>query len=258
MPLPPEEPRLKARALRFCLQLLLHVLAVCAAAGAFVAYEHFRLQEGSGSLAHGFLAAAALLGLAPLRALLHSVNVVRGKALHLAHGLGGLAVFGLAGAGVISGTPLADRAAMAPFALMAAPQAFLHPHRASGPEETAAARQFVQSLPEVGAFAAPGALATPDGIARATRILTSLVAKAEVLGRAEMKDDPEFKKAAAQLGDAGFMEQVRQTAWRGGLSLGLDSLRRAMTQVERAARAQGATSSAQHLAELQRQLAKDR
>jgi hypothetical protein len=248
----------KQRAITALLHAALHGLLLTAALGAFLAYGHYKLQAGSASTAHVFLGTSALLGFAPIRSIAHGIFAIEGKALHLLHGLGGLGLFALVGTGAVSGDRFSVDAALAPFSLMAAPQAFLHPHRASSPEEATAARRFIEGLPQLEALARPGALTSPEGMTQAMRALTTAVAKAEALGRAELKNDPGFQNAAATVGSPGFAENLRRKLWRGGLTLGLDSVERAMERTEQAARAQGSPGNLERVAQLRRRLTADR
>lgn len=76
-------------------RILLHAGFLLVAVVAFGAYEHFKLHgESTQSLAS--LAAAAGFGFAPVRALVCELLAIEGKALHLVHGVGGLALGGLA------------------------------------------------------------------------------------------------------------------------------------------------------------------
>src|SRR5262245_1727481 len=103
----------------------IHCLFLLTAAAAFVAYQHFKLN-GQSTLALVSLVAAGVFAFAPLRALIGECFAIEGKLPHALHGVGGLAFIGLAAGGVISGQPLLNRAALAPFAIMGAAQAMMH------------------------------------------------------------------------------------------------------------------------------------
>lgn len=188
-------------------KVLLHAASLSIAAVAFVVYEHLKLRGSAGqSLAS--LAVAAVFGLAPLRALAHAFFEVERKVVHFAHGLGSLAVLGLGSAGVISGAPLLDHAAMAPFAIMGAAQAMMHQDHPRNRAQAQALRRFATSLPEVAQLASPGNLSSPERVRRAVAVLSDLLAKAQALGETELRADPGFQSALARV----------------GLTLGLDSI----------------------------------
>jgi hypothetical protein len=191
-------------------RVLLHGLALVLAAIAFVAYEHFKLT-GQSTAALVSLIASGVLALAPLRVLLGGVFAIEGKALHVLHGLGGLAFVGLAAGGAISGRPLLDHAAMAPFAIMGAAQAIMHQNHPRNAKQAAALQQFASSLPEVAVFAKRD-LTSPANAARAVHVLNDLISKAEVLGETELEADPQFQSAWAR------------ATMHTGLALGLDSI----------------------------------
>lgn len=188
-------------------KVLLHGASLSIAVVAFVVYEHLKLHGSAGqSLAS--LAVAAGFGLAPLRALAHALFEIERNVMHFAHGLGGLAVLGLGSAGVISGAPLLDHAAMAPFAIMGAAQAIMHQDHPRSREQAAALRRFATSLPEVAQFTKAGNLSSPERARRAIAVLGDLLAKAQALGETELRADPGFQSALARV----------------GLTLGLDSI----------------------------------
>jgi hypothetical protein len=128
--------------------------------------------------------------------------------MHFAHGLGGLAVLGLGSAGVISGAPVLDHAAMAPFAIMGAAQAMMHQDHPRNREQAEALRRFATSLPEVAQFTRSGDLSSPERARRAIVVLSDLLNKAQVLGETELRADPGFQSALVRV----------------GLTLGLDSI----------------------------------
>jgi hypothetical protein len=142
-------------------RVFLHCLLLLVAAAAFVAYEHFKLN-GQSTAALASLVAAGILVLAPVRALIGELFAIEGKALHALHGLGGLAFVGLAAGGVVSGQPLLDHAAMAPFAIMGAAQALTHQNHPRNAKQAEAMRRFATSLPEVAEFTRSGSLTSPD------------------------------------------------------------------------------------------------
>jgi hypothetical protein len=201
--------------------LLLHgVLHPLLAIAAFGAYEHFKLN-GQSVPSYASLVAAAGFALAPVRAMARELLAVEGAVLHLVHGVGGLAVIGLAAGGVISGGPILDRAAPAlgPFAIMGAAQALMHQDHPRSREEADALRRFAASLPELQQLTRGGSLGSPASARRAVAVLSDLIAKAQALGEAELRADP------------GFQGALRQTTARVGLSLGLDGVDRAIARL---------------------------
>lgn len=198
-------------------RILLHAGFLLVAAVAFGAYEHFKLHgESTQSLAS--LAAAAGFGFAPVRALVRELFAIEGKALHLVHGVGGLALGGMALGGVVSGGPLLTHAALAPFAIMGAAQAMMHQDHPRSPAQAEALRRFATSLPEVEQFT-QGNLTSPANARRAVAVLTDLVAKAQALGETELQSDP------------GFQSALKRVTTRFGLSLGMDAIDRAIGQL---------------------------
>lgn len=215
---------------------VLHGVFLLIAVVAFTAYEHFKIHgESMQSLAS--LLAAAGFGLAPVRALARGLLAIEGKALHLVHGVGSVAIFGLAMGGVISGGPLLTHAALAPFAIMGAAQAIMHQDHPRNPEQAEALRRFAASLPEVEQFTKSGDLTSPANVRRAIAVLTDLVAKAQALGETELRADP------------GFQSALRQVTTRFGVSLGLDAVERAVAALAENPSAAGA------LPELRKRLA---
>lgn len=175
-------------------KILLHAVFLLIAVVAFGAYAHFKLHDQyAQSLASLLLAAG--FGLAPVRAMVRELFSIEGKLLHLVHGVGGLALIGLALGGVVSGGPLLTHAALAPFAIMGAAQAVMHQDHPRSPEEAAALKRFVTSLPEVEQFTKSGNLASPANVQRVITVLTDLINKAQVLGEAELRSDPGFQAA---------------------------------------------------------------
>ncbi len=213
-PAPPGAPEPASPVPAIVGKVLLHGAFLSIAVVAFIVYEHLKLHGSAGqSLAS--LAVAAGFGLAPLRALAHAFFEVERKLMHFAHGLGGLAVLGLGSAGVISGAPLLDHAAMAPFAIMGAAQAMMHQGHPRSPEQAAALRRFATSLPEVAQLTRSSNLSSPEGARRAVAVLSDLLTKAQVLGETELRADPGFQSALARV----------------GLTLGLDSIDHAIASL---------------------------
>jgi hypothetical protein len=196
-------------------RVLRYAVLLAAAAAAYVAHEHFALNaQSTASLV--CLIAAALLALTPLRAILGELFALEAKVLHLAHGLGGLVLIGLSTAGVVSGGPLLTHAALAPFAIMGAAQAIMHQDHPRNAAQAEALRRFATSLPEVEQFTKAGSLSSPENAARAVAVLTDLLHKAQALGETELQADP------------GFQSALRQLTTRFGLTLGLDSIDKAI------------------------------
>jgi hypothetical protein len=194
---------------------LLHLARIIAcgagAAGLFVCYQHFKVSGQSG-LSTGSLIGAALLALVPVRALLHEFFGVESKVLHLVHGLGGLALVALPVSGLVSGAPMLTHAAMAPFAIMGAAQAFMHQNNPRNAQQAEAMRRFATSLPEVAQFTKSGDLSSPANISRAITVLTDLLGKAQAVGETELQADP------------GFQSALSSATTKVGLTLGLDSI----------------------------------
>jgi len=199
-------------------RILLHGAFLLIAIGCLAAYEHFKAEGQSGtSLAS--LAAAAAFGFAPGRDLVRLVFGVEGRLLHLAHGLGGLALGALPLTGVVSGTPVLTHAATAPFAIMGAAQAVMHQNHPRNAKQAAALQRFAASLPEVAQFAGSKDLASPENARRAVVVLSDIIAKAEALGETELESDP------------GFQSALRQTSTRFGVNLGLDAVGLTLTKL---------------------------
>ncbi len=201
--------RARALALRF----FLHCALLAGAAASFAAYEHLKL-EGASTGSTVALIAAAGLGLSPVRAIVHELFAVEGAVLHLVHGVGALALMGLTLGGVISGRPLLDRAALAPFAMMGAAQGLMHQPRNA--EQAVALRRFVTSISEVRGLTRSGALGSTSNVRQSIAILSDLVSKAQSLGETELRSDPAFQSA------------FRRTLLRTGVSLELDSVEEAL------------------------------
>ena len=196
---------------RVALLLLLHLGCLVVSVACLVAYEHFRAAGASGA-SIACLVVGAVLGFAPARDVVRLVFKVEGKVLHLAHGLGGLALLGLPVAGVVSGPPVLSHAALAPFAVMGAAQAVMHQQHPRNAEQAAALRTFVTSLPEVAQFTSTRNLASPRNVQRAIAVLTDILTKAQALGETELKADPQFQSALSRV------------TTRMGAGLGLDAV----------------------------------
>jgi hypothetical protein len=207
----PTAPRQRSVLRGALLHGLLHPLVAVAAFGA---YEHLKVQ-GQPAASLACLAVAAGFALAPVRWLAREVLALEGAVLHLVHGVGSLALLGLGLGGVVSGRPIVDRAALAPFAMMGAAQALMHADRPRSREQADALRRFVTSLPEVQQLARSRDALSPAQARRAVAVLTDLVGKAQAVGETELRSDP------------GFQSALRRAGARFGLSLGLDSVDRA-------------------------------
>ena len=191
---------------------LLHwVLALAGSAALFVGYEHLQLN-GQAMPAYACLAGSALLVLNPLKALVHRVFSIERGVMHMVHAVGGLGLIALPITGAVTGTPVLTHAALAPFAIMGAAQAVMHQNHPRNAAQAAALRNFASSLPEVEQFTRSGDLTSPANVARAVRVLTDLLSKAQALGETELQSDP------------GFQSALRQVGVRTGLSLGLDAI----------------------------------
>jgi len=224
---------------RLVQRILLHAVSLLLAAGAFVAYQHFKLQ-GQSTPATVSLVAAGLFAFSPIRALIGEFFSLEGKVLHAFHGLGALGLMGLAGGGIVEGNGLLTHAAMAPFALMGAAQAVMHQNHPRNAQQAEALRRFASSLPEVAQFTQSGNLASPANATRAVSVLQDLISKAEALGETELQADPNFQSALAQ------------ATTRTGLTLGLDSIDQAINKLA----ANPATAAA--VPDLRRRLAQAR
>jgi len=188
------------------------------AVGLLAAYEHFN-AELSRTAAIVCLVAAAGFGFAPLREIIRIVFRVEGKALHLAHAIGGLGLIALPVSGVVSGTPLLTHAALAPFAVMGAAQAMMHADHPRNARQAAALQQFVLTIPAVARVTSPKDLASPASAARAVNALSDMLSKAQVLGETELDADP------------GFQSAMRRVSTRFGASLGLDAVNLALNRM---------------------------
>jgi hypothetical protein len=190
---------------------LIHGAFLLIALGCLALYEHFRV-EGASAASVACLVAAGVFGFAPGRDLVRAVFRVEGKALHLVHALGGLALLALPLSGVIPGVPVLTHAAMAPFEIMGAAQAVMHQGHPRNAKQAAALQRFATSLPEVAQFAGSKDLASPANAMRAVAALSDIMAKAKALGATELESDP------------GFQSALRQASTRFGANLGLDAV----------------------------------
>lgn len=223
---------------------LLHwVLGLAGSAALFVGYEHLKLN-GQPLPAYACLAGSALLVLNPLKALLHRVFSIERGLMHLVHAVGGLGLIALPATGVISGTPMLTHAALAPFAIMGAAQAIMHQNHPRNAAQAAALRNFATSLPEVEQFTRSGDFTSPANVARAVRVLTDLLSKAQLLGETELQSDP------------GFQSALKQVGVRTGLSLGLDAINHSIdVMAQSPAAASAAPALRARLAQVRRSLA---
>jgi hypothetical protein len=219
-------------------RVLMHLGFLVIAVGCFAAWAHFKVA-GNSTASLVSLVAAGGFALMPVRDLSHAFFSVEGRALHLLHGLGGLALIGLPLTGVVSGGRALTGAAMAPFAIMGAAQAVMHQDHPRNAQQAAALRNFASSLPEVAQFAGSD-LTKPANAMRAMTVLTDIVGKAEALGQTELQSDP------------GFQSALRQVSTRMGANLGLDAV-----DVELAKLAKDPATAAQAAA-LQQQVARAR
>jgi hypothetical protein len=165
---------------------------------------------------------------------------VEGGALHLLHGVGGLALISLPVTGVISGAPVLSRTAMAPFAIMGAAQAVMHQNQPRNAAQAAALQRFAASLPEVSQFTGSKDLTSPANARRAVEALSDIIGKAQALGETELAADPKFQSALSQV-----------TA-RFGTTLGLDAVQLALSRLA------GSPAAAAAVPDLQARLNKAR
>jgi hypothetical protein len=198
--------------------LLRYVVVLALAAVALIAHEHYKLQ-GQPMPALVTLLAAGALVLVPIRAVLGKLFSLAGTTLHLAHGAGALAFAGLSLGGVVSGAPLVQHAAMAPFSIMGAAQAIMHQDHPRNAQQAAALRQFATSLPEIQQFTSSRDLTSPANAARAVSVLTDLVTKAQALGETELQADP------------GYQSALSRVTTHVGLTLGLDTIDQAIQKL---------------------------
>jgi hypothetical protein len=195
-------------------RILLHLVYLFIALGAFLAYQHYS-TIGAKTESMVSLLVAGGFALAPVRAVLHAFFAVERRVLHAVHGLGGLAVVGLGLSGAVQGRPMLTHAALAPFAMMGAAQALMHPNQPRNAAQAAALQRFVTSLPEIEQFT-KGDLTSPANAQRAVAVMSDLVAKAQALGETELAADPNFQSA------------LSRATTHVGLSLGLDAIDQAL------------------------------
>jgi hypothetical protein len=195
-------------------RILLHLIYLVIALGAFLAYQHYS-TIGAKTESMVSLLAAGGFALAPVRAVLHAFFAVERRMLHAVHGLGGLAVVGLGLSGAVQGRPMLTHAALAPFAMMGAAQAMMHPNQPRNAAQAAALQRFVTSLPEIEQFT-KGDLTSPANAQRAVAVMSDLVAKAQALGETELAADPNFESA------------LSRATTHVGLSFGLDAIDQAL------------------------------
>ena len=199
-------------------RLVLHGLSLVIALICFAAYGHLKL-EGRSTAATVSVVLAAIFAFMPLRDLIRMIFRVEGTALHLAHGVGSLALVGLPLSGMVSSTPVLSHAWMAPFAIMGAAQAVMHQNHPRNAKQAAALQRFAASLPEVAQFTSAKDLSSPANAKRAVAALTDILGKAQSLGETELESDP------------GFQGALRQVSGRVGASLGLDAVELALRRL---------------------------
>ena len=199
-------------------RFLLHCAFLVIALGCFAAYQHLKV-EGRSTAALASLAAAAVFGFAPVRDLLRIVFRIEGKALHLAHVLGSLALFALPLSGRVSGAPVLTQTALAPFAVMGAAQALMHQGHPRSAKQAAAMQRFVAGLPEVSRIAAAGTFTSPENARRAVAALSDMLSRAQALGETELESDP------------GFQSALSRVSTRFGANLGLDAVDLALNRL---------------------------
>jgi len=195
---------------RAAIRVLLHLLSLVLAIVLFAAYFHFKVA-GSHTASLVCLVLAAGFALTPLRDLARVFFAVEGKALHLAHAVGGLALVALPLMGFVSGQRVLSRVATAPFAIMGAAQAMMHQNQPRNAQQASAMQAFAQSLPEIAQFAGTD-LSNPQNAERAIQVLTDIVGKAQALGQTELAADPQFQSA------------LQQSGVKIGTNLGLDAV----------------------------------
>jgi len=218
----------------FFRHLLLNAFALVGAGVLCLIYDH---ETASGPTSHGYLwlAGAALLAMMPLRSVLRLLWSLESHFVHIVHGLGGLALFGLLAHGGLSSQPLLTHAALAPFAMMGAAQAVMHQQQPRDARQAEALRRFASSLPELGQLGR-GNLSSPASVQHAATLLGDLIGKAQALGYTELDADP------------GFQSALRHTTTRLGLTLVLDRVQSLVTELGKN------PASAQAAAGLQRRL----
>ena len=189
------------------------------AVGFLAAYEHFS-AEGASTVGIVCLVAGAGFAFAPLRELIRIVFGIEGKALHIAHAVGGLGLIALPVTGAVSGEPMLTHAALAPFAVMGAAQAIMHSNHPRNARQAVALQGFAASLPEVAQFTKSDNLSSPANAARAVGVLSDILAKAQALGETELDADP------------GFQSAMSRVSTRFGANLGLDAVNLALSRME--------------------------
>lgn len=199
-------------------RLVLHGLSLILALVCFAAYGHLKL-EGRSTAATVSLVFAAIFAFAPLRDVLRMVFRIEGTALHLAHGVGSLALVGLPLSGMVSSAPVLAHAWMAPFAVMGAAQAVMHQNHPRNARQAAALQRFAASLPEVAQFTTGKDLSSPANAKRAVAALSDILGKAQALGETELESDP------------GFQSALGRVSGRVGASLGLDAVELAIRRL---------------------------
>lgn len=200
------------------MKVLVHGGFLVVAVVCLAAYEHFNAQ-GQSTASLVSLGGAALFAFAPLRDVTHVVFGIEGHALHIVHGVGGLALGALPLTGVLSGAPVLTHAAMAPFAIMGAAQAVMHQNHPRNAEQAAALQRFAESLPEVAQFASAKNLASPQNAEQAVKALSDIIGKAQALGETELAADPNFQSAFSRVSE------------RFGANLGLDAVQLALAKL---------------------------
>ena len=204
-----------------------HGVVLLLAVACFVAYEHLKL-EGRWGAALACLVLAAVLAFLPIRHLLRALLGLEGRALHVVHGVGSLALVALPLTGAVSGTPVVTRAWMAPFAVMGAAQALMHQNHPRDAAQAAALRRFTADLPAVARMASSANLASPRNASRAVALLADVIARAQALGESKLQ------------ADSGFQGALRQTSARVELNLGLDAVTLALRKLAASPAAAGA------------------
>lgn len=199
-------------------RLLLHTVSLLIAIACFAAYAHFKL-DGRATASMVCLVLAAVFGFAPLRDVLRLGLQLEGKALHVAHGLGSLALVGLPLSGAVPGTSMLTHTLTAPLSIMGAAQALMHSNQPRNAKQAAALQRFVESIPQVAQFTSAKDLTSPQNALRAATVLSDIIGKAQALGQTELDADPNFQSA------------VQQVFTRFASNLGLDAVDLAVRNV---------------------------
>ncbi len=208
---------------------LLHCGSLVIAVGCLAAYEHYR-AEGDAAASLVSLVAAAGFGFAPVRHLFGAAFGIGLTGRRLVHGAGALALFALPLSGAVAGAPVLTHAALAPFALMGAVQALVH-RDSPDPQQAVALRTFEASLPEVAQLAGRASLASPAGAQRAVAALSDILAKAQALGRSELRTDPGSRSA------------LDRACTRFGADLGMDAVQLVLARMASRAGSAGAVAT---------------